>query len=259
MSKTCQQPGCSAKIVIKSKHGNPRFCPVCKLARKKQQDKQFRIDNPDYMKKYHKEWKAALKKQEENFYKTLSRKANMVTTTTEKPKYPAEVVQPIADAVVEQIMHHCDRIEIAGSLRRGKSEVGDIEIICIPKKIIVTDDLFTSHSENCMGFVQAVDQFQKIKGDARLGKYMQRIYPPPLEIRIDIFTAEPDTWGYILMLRTGPADFSRGMVVELRKHGLIGENGAIYNQANKKRVPCPDEETFFNLVKIKYIHPKWRI
>jgi DNA polymerase/3'-5' exonuclease PolX len=49
--------------------------------------------------------------------------------------------QPIADRVRDLLAPHCDRIEIAGSIRRQKADVGDIEIVAIPKT--VTDgDLF---------------------------------------------------------------------------------------------------------------------
>lgn len=39
----------------------------------------------------------------------------------------------IAEKIKAQLAPHCDRIEIAGSIRRKKPEVKDIEIVVIPK------------------------------------------------------------------------------------------------------------------------------
>lgn len=39
----------------------------------------------------------------------------------------------IAEAVLKELGPHCERIAIAGSVRRRKPEVKDIEIVAIPK------------------------------------------------------------------------------------------------------------------------------
>ncbi len=39
----------------------------------------------------------------------------------------------IAESIKRLLTGTCTRIEIAGSIRRRKQEVGDIEILCIPK------------------------------------------------------------------------------------------------------------------------------
>ena len=44
-----------------------------------------------------------------------------------------DVAFPIAQGIVNHLRDYTGRIEIAGSLRREKQDVGDIEIICIPK------------------------------------------------------------------------------------------------------------------------------
>lgn len=39
----------------------------------------------------------------------------------------------IAELVVAQLAPHCERIQIAGSIRRKSRTVKDVEIVCIPK------------------------------------------------------------------------------------------------------------------------------
>ena len=38
----------------------------------------------------------------------------------------------IADQVIERLRPHCERVQIAGSIRRGKERVKDIEIVASP-------------------------------------------------------------------------------------------------------------------------------
>ena len=43
-----------------------------------------------------------------------------------------EVAKKIARTFVSQIQNHCIRIKVAGSIRRGKYQPNDIEIVAIP-------------------------------------------------------------------------------------------------------------------------------
>ncbi|NJD23354.1 MAG: hypothetical protein FIA82_11915 [Melioribacter sp.] len=97
---------------------------------------------------------------------------------------------------------------IAGSIRREKKESGDIEIVCMPKNILIDDPerMFTQTLVRHPEFVKIINSLEKVKGDAE-GKYTQRILPEG--IKLDLFTATPDNWGYILAIRTGPEGFSK--------------------------------------------------
>ena len=41
--------------------------------------------------------------------------------------------EELAKRIVEHIRPHCERVEVAGSIRRKKSEVRDIDLVLIPK------------------------------------------------------------------------------------------------------------------------------
>ena len=47
-------------------------------------------------------------------------------------KRPFSEVLPIAQHIVDSLSPFCERIELAGSLRRKRPMVGDIEIVAIP-------------------------------------------------------------------------------------------------------------------------------
>ena len=58
-----------------------------------------------------------------------------------KEKHPLTEAQNIAEKLVDKLRPACERIEIAGSIRRQKAEIGDIEIVAIPK-YLATRNLF---------------------------------------------------------------------------------------------------------------------
>ena len=47
-------------------------------------------------------------------------------------RYPWETAYPVALDICSRLRKACERIEVAGSLRRHKDTVGDIEILYIP-------------------------------------------------------------------------------------------------------------------------------
>lgn len=160
----------------------------------------------------------------------------------------------IADRVVSLLAPHCERIEIAGSIRRKKPEVGDIEIVCITKKIMHPR---TAATIPVPGFIYAVSNLGiKRKGEAHT-KYMQRFLPEPDGIMVDIFTAVPDNWGYIFAIRTGSADYShRWLANGWVKHGYKGEDGFLTKGGEV--VPVREEIDLFNLIKLPYCEPENR-
>ncbi|RYD50171.1 MAG: hypothetical protein EOP83_24365, partial [Verrucomicrobiaceae bacterium] len=54
-------------------------------------------------------------------------------TSTTKPRFPREAALVVAGELVHLLGPVCERIAIAGSLRRDKPEVGDVEILFVPR------------------------------------------------------------------------------------------------------------------------------
>lgn len=55
-------------------------------------------------------------------------------------KIPLDIASKIARRLTQLMAPHCYRVEVAGSVRRQKPEVSDIEIVAHPKKYWVTVD-----------------------------------------------------------------------------------------------------------------------
>jgi len=181
---------------------------------------------------------------------------------------------PIAEKFKDAISPYCDRVEIAGSVRRHRADVGDIEIVCIPKfeTYEVSDGLFTKLKTTYnRGFIKIVDSMNILKGDAENGKYMMR-YSGRAEIKFDIFVACKENWGYQFAIRTGSAKFSH-LVLALgwSKKGFRGHEGFLYSRddyekidgklvlmKDAKIVPLYEEIDLFNLIGMDFVEPENR-
>lgn len=152
----------------------------------------------------------------------------------------------IAEKVKSVLSPHCERIEIAGSIRRKKAVVKDIEIVAIPKPY--DTGLFES------GIAPVVNQWQKVKGELPC-KYTQRMLPEG--IKLDLFFAERDNWGLIYAIRTGSADYSHKVLATgWVKRGYKSEGG--YLIANGKQVAIPEEKELFERIGIPFLAPELR-
>ena len=164
-------------------------------------------------------------------------------------KFPYEKALAIANETVTLLAPHCERIEIAGSVRRQKPEVKDIEIVVIPKPFMY--GLFED------GIATVVNKWEKVKGDLEKNcKYTQRILPSG--IKLDLFFAERGNWGNIFAMRTGSADYSRYMLAGTWSNlGYASKEGYLYDN-NGVRIEIREEEELFKLLSIPFAEPKDR-
>ena len=171
------------------------------------------------------------------------------TNELAEKKYPYAKAFKIASEVVEQLRPHCIRIEIAGSIRRKKPEVKDIEIVAIPKPYSI--GLFES------GIASVVNRWEKVKGDMMYEKtkYTQRILPEG--IKLDLFLVEEGNWGSQLAIRTGSADYSRYVLArEWMRNGFKSEGGYLYRDGEKYEVR--EEKDLFRMIGVAFVKPEKR-
>ena len=178
-----------------------------------------------------------------------------------------EQAQKIAQSLIEDLKLSCHRIEIGGSIRRNKPEVKDIELICIPvfdqfptRQMSLEGDPITSFENLLFKRIAAKgEKYEIIKmGEkyAQIEVFDEHATGTRQYIKVDVFTATFRTWGYIFMIRTGPAEFSKWVVTELKKNGFWAMNGEIFHNGT----PCtiPSEDDLFSLLGMDYIAPEDR-
>lgn len=167
-----------------------------------------------------------------------------------KSKRPLEEAEQIAQKYIERLAPICERIEIAGSIRRRKPEVGDIEIVAIPKPFV---DIFGSEN----GYHDLTLPFWVNKNGRR---YKQFVLPEG--INLDLFIVLPPAqWGVIFAICTGGAEFSRRLVTH-KSWGYLPPQYIVQDGAVKtldgKVIPTPEEADFLALCGVAHIPPEER-
>lgn len=133
---------------------------------------------------------------------------------SDKPKFPRALATSIAQEYVDFLTPYCEKIEIAGSLRRRKEEVGDIEILFIPKTEVTRDfDMFkwtkvdlAWRAIDAMLRTHVLAKRPNVHGHVTWGDLNKLGFDPETGIPVDFFTATAENWFNFLVVRTGPAE-----------------------------------------------------
>ena len=160
----------------------------------------------------------------------------------------------VAAKYVMMLTPYCERISIAGSIRRERPEVKDIEIVIIPKEIPTKIDLFTQEPRRSPGFIQVVNSLEKVKGEPT-GKYTQRRL---LEgINLDLFMITKENWGLQIAIRTGSAEFSHKVLATgWTRLDYTSHEGILWKEGTP--VYIHEEKELFDLLGLDFIEPPQR-
>lgn len=164
-----------------------------------------------------------------------------------------------------------ERWEFAGSIRRNRPEVSDVEHVVIPT-IGDAGGLFPGASQTNL-LMQRCDQ---LLGQGIISKHVYEVnyadgttgtrsmwgdiyrgvsFAGSLH---EIFSATADNWGSILAIRTGSAEFSEMLVTKIKSRGLCQRNGYVRYVSDGKIYVTRTEEAFFEACGVKWIPPERR-
>ena len=184
--------------------------------------------------------------------------------TTAKERHPLALAELVAEATVRMLQDSCERIEVAGSIRRRREDVGDVEILCIPR--VGGVDLFgqpvegdTALDRRCKDLLDQgfLEYRLNVDGERQYGPRNKYTVHTATGIGVDIFTTSCEQWGMALLVRTGPQSFCRAVMTQFQCLGLQGHAyGGV--SRGERMLDCPDEQTVFDLLQWDYIPPELR-
>ena len=166
----------------------------------------------------------------------------------------------LAGKVVDELGSVCERIEIAGSIRRKKPTIGDVEIVCIPKLVTMTNllgETITKREPDDIAARLIVSGFRLLKN----GDHFKQAQLADGGVKFDIFITTPECWGVIFTIRTGSADFSHRLVTTRQQGGLLPSNlrvkdGRIWH--GETALSTPEESDVFAVLGMAWIDPEQR-
>jgi DNA polymerase/3'-5' exonuclease PolX len=151
-------------------------------------------------------------------------------------------------------------------VRRRKALVGDVEHVVVPRMGEVAGGLFGDK-------VPINLLWQRLDELVRLGTLTKHLYGEDQTTRYgekyrgvnfkgfthELFCADARSWGATLLIRTGPADYSKMVVTRLLSGGLYRQRGGyLVHVQSGEVVLVPDEQTYCRMAGVTYLEPKDR-
>lgn len=191
-------------------------------------------------------------------------------------RLPLREAQALAERLVSELQDVCEKIEIAGSIRRQRPDVGDLEIVCLPKIETIYGGLFGDVAEvidrlddRIAAWLEAGLVRHRLDKNLRKAagkRYRRLLYH---DVPLDLFSPAPESFGAILAIRTGPAAYSHALVTPKNQYttdgvrGLLPEflqmkDGALRWREGGEVVDTPTEKLFFHTIGVPLVAPELR-
>ena len=184
----------------------------------------------------------------------------------------------VAQRLLELLQPACGRIAIAGSLRREKPQVRDIELVAVARWADRPVGLLDDVTESVDALEELVAAMlwdgtltaRKVENHRADGSVdLQTKLGPAFKalvfdgIPVDLFVVRPPaTWGVIFALRTGPGDWNTQLVMACKAIGRRVEGGQVVAwhgaSGSWRAVPTPEERDFFEALGQPWVEPRER-
>lgn len=154
---------------------------------------------------------------------------------------PLEKAQEVATEIVQLLEYYFDRVEVAGSVRRRKPWVNDVDLVAIPRR----------HLEP-RGILRLMP-VKIVRNGPKLATFEFK------GIKFDIYYATPWTWGTLLLIRTGSKESNiRLCTIAQNKGWKLKANGEGLFDSGGSRVAGDTEESIFKALGLSYMEPEAR-
>lgn len=160
----------------------------------------------------------------------------------------------IAEELVELLRPACQRVTIAGSIRRQKPDPGDIEILAIPKFDGLID-LLDQKLKWLIG-IHSLEYRHNKKGSITYGPKNKLLSHVDSGIGLDVFSTDAECWPVALVVRTGGEATNKEIASRALEQGMkFHAYGRGFTLASGSELICRSEASVFEAVGLKYLEP----
>lgn len=184
----------------------------------------------------------------------------------DKPKFPRREALKVAESLKQLIGNLCERIEIAGSLRREKDYVSDIELVYVPKRPPNLlgdpdpDNDFVTSALNQLLTEHVITKRRCMGGGVIWGALNKLALHVPSGIPVDFFATTELNWINSLFVRTGGKRMNLIITMAANKRGYSFEAyGCGFRCLTENLIKVNrSEEDIFRFCGLKYLEPVLR-
>lgn len=194
----------------------------------------------------------------------------MTTAKKEYPRWPLTAAEIVALEIVGRLKDACTMICIAGSIRRRKTTVKDVEIVYVPRIDIETDiyslgltPIHLNRAEEKILELESCGMLSRrlnSKGYETYGPHNKLMVHHPSDLPVDLFATTEECWFNYLVCRTGPAELNRQIAIEARRRGYDWHpyGPGFIRPSDGQVVRVASEEEVFDIAGIQYLEPEQR-
>lgn len=150
----------------------------------------------------------------------------------------------IGEIILKNLEQYIVRGSIAGSIRRKKPEVKDIDLVILPKKEFMSLD----------NIKLTLKKYGEISVE---GNKVIRIKSKD-NIEIDCYVSTEKNYEVILLIRTGSKEHNRKLAIEAMKQGKKLNFAEGLLDIKTKSIIANSERGIFEVLKMKYVEPENR-
>lgn len=199
-----------------------------------------------------------------------------------KTRIPLHEAERLATEVLLLLAPACERLSVAGSIRRRKPDVGDIEVVAIPT-LIAQPDLFGGDGGEPRNLLE--ERVEELLAAEDLTPRRNKVGQPALGrqnklltfrgFALDLFITDADRWAVTFAIRTGPSDFSHALVTPRNQMARDRETGGsicaglchpwlevkgwrVRHRDDHEVYPTPTEESVFKQLGVPWLEPQER-
>jgi len=183
-----------------------------------------------------------------------------------KRKYPRALAEQVVADLLPKLMPFCHRMEVAGSYRRGKAEVGDVELVFMPKLRPVKMDLFGGTTEvdtmadrlDALVREGVLSKRLNVRGAVSWGPKNKLAQHCASGMPVDLFATSEDAWWNYLVCRTGSAENNVRISQAAQDKGWRWEPYGAGFMTPEGLVRVESEEALWGILGLPYVPPEQR-
>ena len=147
----------------------------------------------------------------------------------------------LARQIVKEILPHCQRVEVAGSIRRRKSEINDVDLVLIPESLL---------KHRIVAGLQRTMNAEVLKSGDKVAQLIIN------GVNVDLYFAKKEDFIALLLFRTGSAQNNMKLASKARSMGLKFSHYGVFKGAT--RIDDNTEEGIYKALNLTYLPPQER-
>ena len=166
-----------------------------------------------------------------------------------KKRLPLKEAQRIADDLLQAIKNFdgVKQATIAGSIRRKKDTIGDIDIV------------ITADERKWKKIITAITQLPQVETVIAAGKTRASLVLKTKQVQADVRVVHEDEYGAALFYFTGSKDHNIQLRSLAKQRGWKVNEYGVFNNKTGKKLAGKTEEEIYALFGIRFIPPEKRV